>query len=197
MPPRRLAGSRLRLSRLRRPPLVVFGGEPFVFALWVVRWLVRPPVSYRDGTGHGATVPMVWLVLGRPVVWDGPQSVLWCEVPDLVADGSSCLVPAPGRACVGRPVGRPVLERASHIDGADLEGSGDVVDPLVAVLCQVREHEVVSRGRRSSGLGVEPHGAGLAVVGDPVLDRQWCLCLAVLDIDRDERRLSVALSAQP
>lgn len=60
---------------------------------WLVRWLVRPPVSYRDGTGHGATMPVVWLVLGRPVVRDRPQPRLWREVPWFTVTPAARMLP--------------------------------------------------------------------------------------------------------
>jgi hypothetical protein len=69
----------------------------------------------------------VWLVLARPVIRDGPQTRLVTEIPDLVADGSSRLVPSPGRAIVGRPGPCEHFKRALHVRAAHADPFADLV----------------------------------------------------------------------
>jgi hypothetical protein len=50
----------------RRADVEKAAGQPIVVVGCLVRWLVRGRPPYRGGTSHRATVPGVWVVLGRP-----------------------------------------------------------------------------------------------------------------------------------
>src|SRR6266496_1009343 len=114
-------------------------------------------------------MPVAWLVLVCPGFRDGPQFGLVAEVPHFVADGSSCSVPASGRASVGRPGGFELFEGALHVGAADLDAFGDVFGLAGAVLCEPFDNSVAERWEAVVG-GVEAHAAGGGVPGDSVAE---------------------------
>src|SRR5262249_10631647 len=131
--------------------------------------------------------------------WDGPQSGLVCEIPDLVADGSSSRVPASGRAIVGRPVARPglhPLERVSDVGDADLEALGGLVGGLIWMVSEPAGDPLFQR-REVLPVEVEPHAAEVGVPADAVTDWLRGLGFAVLGLEANDRGLAVTGPGQP